>query len=49
MNCNHKADYVMPTDKQWGYAMAQLVEALHYKLEGRGFDSLWCHRIFSLT
>ena len=22
-----------------GYAMAQLVEALHYKPEGRGFDS----------
>ena len=23
--------------------MAQLVEALRYKPEGRGFDSLWCH------
>ena len=23
----------------WGYAVVQLVEALHYKLEGRGFDS----------
>ena len=22
---------------------------LRYKLEGRGFDSLWCHRNFSLT
>ena len=22
---------------------AQLVEALRYKLEGRGFDSRWCH------
>ena len=23
----------------WGYAVAQLVEALRYKPEGRGFDS----------
>jgi hypothetical protein len=23
--------------------MAQLVEAMCYKLEGRGFDSRWCH------
>ena len=23
--------------------MAQLVEALHYKPEGRGFDSRWCN------
>jgi hypothetical protein len=26
-----------------------LVEALHYKSEGRGFDSRWSHWIFSLT
>ena len=26
-----------------GYAVAQLVEALRYKPEGRGFDSRWCH------
>ena len=32
-----------------GYAVAQLVEALRYKLEGRGFDSRWCHCNFSLT
>ena len=25
-----------------GHAVAQLVEALRYKLEGRGFDSRWC-------
>jgi hypothetical protein len=25
------------------HAMAQLVEALGYKQEGRGFDSRWCH------
>jgi hypothetical protein len=28
---------------------AQLVEALHYKPEGRGFDSRWCHWNFSLA
>ena len=26
-----------------GDAVAQLVEALPYKSEGRGFDSRWCH------
>ena len=31
------------------HAVAQLVEALRYKPEGRGFDSRWCHWIFSLT
>ena len=31
-------------------AVAQLVEALRYKPEGRGFDSRWwCHWNFSLT
>jgi hypothetical protein len=29
--------------------VAQLVEALRYKPEGRGFDSRWCHWKFSLT
>ena len=28
--------------------MAQLVEALRYKSEGRGFDSRWGHWNFSL-
>jgi len=32
-----------------GHAVAQLVEALRYKPEGRGFDSRWCRWIFSLT
>ena len=31
------------------YAVAQLVEALRYKSEGRGFDSRWCNWNFSLT
>ena len=29
--------------------VAQLVEALRYKLEVRGFDCRWCHWNFSLT
>jgi len=29
--------------------VAQLVEAPGYKPEGRGFDSRWCHWIFSLA
>ena len=29
--------------KARGHAVAQLVEALCYKSEGRGFDSRWCH------
>jgi hypothetical protein len=34
----------------WGTLMvAQLVEALPYKSEGRGFDSQWFPWIFSLT
>jgi len=33
----------------WGHAVAQLVEALRYKSEGRGFDSRWCNWNFSLT
>jgi len=31
------------------HAVAQLVEALRYKPEGRGFDFRWCHRNFLLT
>jgi hypothetical protein len=30
-------------------AVMQLVEALRYKPEGRGFDFRWCHWIFLLT
>jgi len=33
----------------WGQAVAQLVETLRYKPEGRGLDSGWCHWNFSLT
>ena len=31
-----------------GHVVVQLVEAMRYKPEGRGFDSRWC-RNFSLT
>jgi len=31
------------------HAVTQLVEALRYKPEGRGFDSRWCHWSFPLT
>ena len=29
--------------------VAELAEALHYKPEGRGFVSRWCHRNISCT
>jgi len=32
-----------------GHAVAQLVEALCNKPEGRGFVARWCHWNFSLT
>jgi len=32
-----------------GHAVAQLVETLRYKSEGRGFDSQWCHLNFAFT
>jgi len=35
--------------KNLGHAIAQLVEALYYKPEGRGFGSPWCYWNFSLT
>jgi hypothetical protein len=31
------------------HTVAQLVETLCYKSEGRGFNSKWCHWNFSLT
>jgi hypothetical protein len=36
--------------KHWGTLLvAQLVEGLRYKPEGRGFDSQWCHWNFLLA
>jgi hypothetical protein len=37
------------TSPDWGLMVAQLVEALRYNPEGRGFDSRLCHWHFSLT
>ena len=41
--------YVMYLILTWRHAVAQFVETLRYKSEGRGFDSRWCHWNFSLT
>ena len=32
-----------------GHTVAQLIEALRYKPEDRGFETRWCHWNFSLT
>ena len=37
------------TLRKWGHAVAQSVEAPHYKPEDRGFNSRWCRLNFSLT
>jgi len=37
------------TRVEMGHAVAQLVEALSYKPDGRGFNSRWCHWNFSVT
>jgi hypothetical protein len=60
LNCILQEQLVHKTTIEWnempsslprglGHAVAQLVEALRYKAEGRGFDSRWCHWNFSLT
>jgi hypothetical protein len=38
-----------PLNENGVLLVEQLVEALRYKPEGRGFDSRWCHWNFSLT
>jgi len=40
---------IMSAEQSLGHAVAQLIEALRYKSEGRGFDSLWCRWKFSLN
>jgi len=35
------SNYLFMVQSGFGHAVAQLVEALRYKLEGRGFDSRW--------
>jgi len=34
---------------EMGHAVAQLIEALRYRLEGREFDFRWCHCNVVLT
>jgi len=41
--------FSIATGEARGYGMAQLVEAVRYKLEGHGLHSRWCHWNFSLT
>ena len=43
-------EFVRSVSSNWGTLLvAQLVEALRYKPEGRKFDSRWFHQISSLT
>jgi hypothetical protein len=35
--------FTFSNGRNGGHAVAQLVEALRYKPEGRGFNSRWCH------
>jgi len=47
--CNDETAKIMLYLGLLGHAVAQLVEALRCKSEGRGFDSPWCEWNFSLT
>jgi hypothetical protein len=48
-DCTQNNDNLCTVQVKAGHTVAQLVEALRYKSEGHGFDSLWCHWNFSLT
>ena len=42
-----KNEEVPRITRSWGTLLvAQVVEALRYNPDGRGFDSRWCHSIF---
>ena len=43
---SHYTVFINKVKNIMGHAIEQLVEALGYKPEGRGFDSRWCHWIF---
>jgi hypothetical protein len=47
--CTNPSYIQLGTVVGWGHAVAQLVEALRYKPDGRVFDSRWRHWNFSLT
>ena len=40
---SHYTVFINKVKNIMGHAIEQLVEALGYKPEGRGFDSRWCH------
>jgi hypothetical protein len=42
-------EFIIVCYKTMGHAVAQLVRALRYKPEGRGFDSRWGNWNFSVT
>ena len=46
---HHSSPNIIGDQTKERHAVAQLVEALRYKSEGRGFDPRWCHWSFSLT
>jgi hypothetical protein len=48
-NDEHRRHFRAYVNNVWGYAVAQLVEALRHKPEGSGFDSRWGHWNFSVT
>jgi hypothetical protein len=48
-NCLSAYRILVTILKKMRHAVSQVVEAMRYKPEGRGFDSLWCHRNFPLT
>jgi hypothetical protein len=45
---NYVSMFYLYVNEYVGHALAQLVEALRYKPEGRGLDARWCHWNFSL-
>jgi len=47
--CSPKFISILYCNDRCTLLVAQLVEALRYKPEGRGFDSRWCHWNSSLT
>jgi hypothetical protein len=49
MSITSKSLFKNPHKYPMGHAVAQLVETLHYKPEGRRFDSRRYHWNFSLT
>jgi hypothetical protein len=49
LQVNYHTKHAQKCSLQWGYMVAQLVEAVCYEPEGRGFDSQWCQWNFSFT